>query len=1305
MDFVRIQKTMTNKGFVIEPKFVVRKSKDLMVRAKDFYSFWDEENKSWSTDEDRLIEVIDAEIRRVYDECPEPKRALYMWDASSGMIDAFHKYCQKQLRDNFTQLDSNLTFLDDEPKRELYSSKRLGYNLCDGSIDGYEKLVSTLYTPIERHKLEWCIGSIISGDSKKLQKFAVLYGSHGTGKSTMLNIIEMLFDGYYCTFDAQALGNRNNTFALEPFSKNPLVGIQHDGDLSRIEDNTRINSLVSHEYMSVNEKYKGIYGTRFQCFLFMGTNKPVKITDAKSGIIRRLIDITPSGEKLSKREYDRCMKSVSFELGAIARHCLDVYMDDPNAFDNYIPLEMIGSTNDFFNFVEDAYSWFESEPYITLQQAFDRYKTYCDEGNFQYALNKRVFKEELKNYFESFEERTTIEGIRMRNIYRGFLKDKFESLNIPEEPKEEKSWLTFGYFQSSVDKECGDCPAQYANDSGVPSKSWDRCKTKLRDIDTEQLHYVRLPEQYIVIDLDIPGPNGEKSLDLNIEAAKKFPPTYAELSKSGNGIHLHYIYDGDVTKLADHYDEKVEIKVFTGKSSCRRKLGKSNGYPIVHLSGGLPLRKEKAKKVVEQHVIKDDEHLRNIVIKHMRKEIMNYTKPSIEMIKKLLDEAYESGMKYDLTDLETDLMAMAYSSTHNSRYCRSVVRKMKLKSEDEIENKPVSGEPIPTFYDVEVFPNLVVVCYSRDDEEEIHAMINPSSSDIEFLFGQEVYLTGFNCRKYDNHIIWGVRIGEKVPEDIYRRSKAIIGKQKGCFFGPAYNVSYTDIYDYASAGNKKSLKALEIEMGQTHLELGLDWDQPVDPKLWPKVVEYCKWDVKMTKMAHHYLKNDWMARCILSDLAGLSRNDTTNTLTTAIIFGGNKHPQNEFHYRNLAEPVQELDKGVYMFLEKTCPKMMAQRHGEANSILPYFPGYKFEYGKSTYKGIEVGEGGRVFARPGIWYNVGLFDITSQHPHSTIAECLFGPRYTQAYYDIVYGRVHIKHQAWELMDEFLDGKLKPYIQRVLNGELSHIDLANALKTAINSVYGLTAAGFENPFKHPDNVDNIVAKRGALFMIDLQEEVEKRGFTVVHIKTDSIKIANPNQEIIDFVMEFGAKYGYYFEHEATYERMCLVNNAVYIAKYSYDDVNGKHKGQWTATGTQFQVPYVFKTLFSHEDIQFTDLCVTNQVKTAIYLDMNEGMAENEHNYQFIGKIGQFTPIKPGCGGGELMVKRGDDKWAAVTGSKGYRWMESRNVQLADKMGEIDISYFESMAEDARKAIGVYGSFEDFVSDETWPDEVPF
>lgn len=277
LDFMTIS-TKTNKNSVdISPKFKMMKSKDLMIRGRDFYAIWDEERKIWSTDEDDVTRLVDRELDRYVSENESRIEGTpvikYMWDSDSGSIDKFHKYCQKQMRDNYKMLDENLIFSNTNLSRENYSSKRLNYPLEEGDITAWDKLISTLYSPDERHKIEWAIGSIVSGDSKELQKFMVLYGAAGTGKSTILNIVQKLFEGYYSTFDAKALGSSNNSFALESFKTNPLVAIQHDGDLSRIEDNTRLNSLVSHELMSVNEKFKGLYETRFKAEYLMKISK------------------------------------------------------------------------------------------------------------------------------------------------------------------------------------------------------------------------------------------------------------------------------------------------------------------------------------------------------------------------------------------------------------------------------------------------------------------------------------------------------------------------------------------------------------------------------------------------------------------------------------------------------------------------------------------------------------------------------------------------------------------------------------------------------------------------------------------------------------------------------------------------------------------------------------------------------------------------------------------------------------------------------------------------------------------------
>ena len=1325
VDFLIISTRSTRKGTEIFPKFrLYPKSKDLMIRGSDFYAVWIEERGLWSTDEDDALAIIDYELKKYADMYIEKHpdefvTVLYTWDSTSGSVDDWHKYCQRQKRDSFEMLNEKIIFSNSDTNKNDYASKRLSYPLEKGNIDSYLKLVSTLYSDEERHKLEWAIGSIITGDSKHIQKFLVLYGAAGTGKSTVLNIIQKLFEGYYSVFDAKALGSANNTFALEAFKTNPLVAIQHDGDLSRIEDNTRLNSLVSHELMTVNEKFKSTYSNRFKCFLFMGTNKPVRITDGKSGLIRRLIDVSPSGNKVNVQEYNRLVKQIDFELGAIAWHCREVYLKDPRAYDNYIPTSMIGASNDFYNFVIDAYHIFKREDGVTLKVAWEMYKAYVDDAKIPYPLTQRAFKEELKNYFKQYEDRYNMDdGSRVRSYYSGFKTEMFDTNKKKETINNKEITIDFKEQESIFDIDCADCLAQYASTKETPSKKWDNVKTTLKSINTKRIHYVKIPENHIVIDFDLKDESGKKSLEKNIKEASKWPSTYSELSKSGAGIHLHYIYTGDPTKLSRVYGDGIEIKVFTGKSSLRRKLTKCNNVPIRTISSGLPTKGEKT--MVNKNVIQSEKGLRNLINRNLNKEIHPGTKPSVDFIYKILEDAYEQGLKYDISDMKNEIYAFAAHSTNQSDYCIKLVKQMHFKSDDP--SVPIdSSNNILVFYDIEVFPNLLLVNWKKQGAgNNIVRMINPSPEDIEDLL--QFRLVGFNCRRYDNHIIYARLLGYS-NEQLYNLSQRIISGERNAFFGEAYNLSYTDIYDFASAGNKKSLKKLEIEMGIHHKELGLPWDQPVPEEKWTEVAEYCDNDVIATEAAWNYLSADWLARQILSDLAGLSVNDTTNSLTTKIIFGGERKPQGSFCYRNLSEPVKELPESVLKFLKKSCPDMMKIKHGKDKSLLPYFEGYKFDAGVSTYKGEIIGEGGYVYAEPGMHYNVALLDIASMHPHSVIAECLFGSEYTNRFRDIVEGRVNIKHEDWEAVNKMLDGKLTPYVQKVINGELTSKQLANALKTAINSVYGLTSANFDNPFRDIRNKDNIVAKRGALFMVDLKHEVQKRGFTVAHIKTDSIKIPNATKEIIDFVMDFGKKYGYDFEHEATYERMCLVNDAVYIAKYK--------DGGWTATGTQFQIPYVFKTLFSKELIEFDDMCETKSVTTALYLDMNENLPdvsaeekqldkyrlmfkkeqisegeyntesaalkkiiETGHNYKFVGKVGNFCPILPGKGGG-LLVREKDGKYYAATGSKGYRWLESETIRGTNET-YIDRRYYDELVDDAIKTIEQYGDFEMFVTD---------
>ena len=1308
----------------IYPQFNIGKCSDLMIRGRDFYAIWLEDRNRWSTDEDDVIELVDnslKEFAREYKKSHEDERVkvMLMRDSTSGSINSWHMYCTKQMRDNYHELDKKILFLNDKPKKTDYATRTLPYELSEGSHDNYDQLMDVLYSPEERHKIEWAIGAIVSGDSVNIQKFLVLYGAAGTGKSTVLNIIQQLFDGYYSVFDARALGQSNKEFALEPFKNNPLVAIQHDGDLSHIEDNTRLNSIVSHETMNMNEKYKPMYSMRFNSFLFMGTNRPVKITDAKSGIIRRLIDVSPTGNKLDIRTYKRLINGISFELGAIANYCLNVYQSNPGAYDDYIPLTMLGASNDFYNFVEDSYFIFKENDGISLKAAWEMYKAYCDDAKVPYPLSQRVFKEELKQYFAEYKDRYSIdETNRVRSYYSGFLEDKFQ--NQEEKKSEEKTWkIDLKEQHSLLDDILADFPAQYGTARETPEKKWADVTTTLKDIDTSKLHYVNTPPEYIVVDFDIPDEMGNKCLEKNLEAASKWPPTYAELSKSGQGVHLHYIYTGDPTKLSGIFDDHIEIKIYTGNQSLRRKLTKCNNLQLAEISSGLPLKGD--KPMVNYKEVEDVNHLKNKLKQAIRwkdekkkppeeraKTPFQSTRQNIEYIYKVLNDTYNKGMYYDVTDLKPDIYELASTSTHHASECLRIFAQMHFTSKEDalppemIENVGQTEAPI-AFYDIEIAPNLFLLCYKfQGPNEPVIRLYNPTSEEVEKVL--QYRLIGFNCRRYDNHILYARWVEHYSESQLFNLSARIINKEPNSMFGPAYNFSYTDIYDFAS--KKQGLKKWEIEMGIHHQEWDHPWDQPIEEKDWPRVADYCANDVLATEALFNWpsIQADFTARKILAALAGGTVNDTTNSLTAKIIFGSDKSPQSQFNYRNMGDISSIVSQGFAINSDNEMLTNLDDFTAFDKLNRPIFPGYSYEKGVSRYRDEIVGEGGYVYAEPGIYNNVALLDIASMHPSSVVAENLFGTTYTQRFKDLLQARIAIKHKDFNKAKKLFDGKLAGY----LKDESETKNLAYALKIALNSVYGLTSAKFPNAFKDPRNVDNIVAKRGALFMINLKHEVQKRGYSVAHIKTDSIKIPNATPEIIRFVMDYGKMYGYTFEHEATYDKVCLVNDAVYIAKhksieacqamYGYipeDNAKELSKGHlWTATGTQFQVPYVFKTLFSKEPIEFYDMCETKEVKTALYLDMNEGEPEDVHHYNFVGKIGQFCPIKPGKGGG-LLMRESSGKYGYATGAKGYRWLESEIVKNSNKTEDIDISYYEKLVDEAVKTIGKYGDFLEFVS----------
>jgi hypothetical protein len=570
---------------------------------------------------------------------------------------------------------------------------------------------------------------------------------------------------------------------------------------------------------------------------------------------------------------------------------------------------------------------------------------------------------------------------------------------------------------------------------------------------------------------------------------------------------------------------------------------------------------------------------------------------------------------------------------------------MHFKSESELESDASVeiNDDRMVIFDVEVYPNLFIICWKFRGDNTVVRMINPSRTEVENL--TKMKLVGFYNRRYDNHILYAAVLGYNNAQLYDLTRKIVVEGNQNAFFAQAYNLSYADIWEISSI--KKSLKKFEIDLDIHHMELDIPLDEPVDEKDWPRVVEYCVNDVIATEAVLEDRWEDFIARQILAELSGLAINDTTQRHTAKIIFGNDRNPQQYFVYTDLSEE---------------------------------FNGYTFDAGKSLYRDENPGEGGYVYAEPGIYADVALLDVASMHPTTIEVLNVFG-KYTERFSELKNARMAIKRRDFASARKMLDGRLAPYLENEDGAD----KLAYALKIVINIVYGLTSAKFDNPFRDKRNKDNIVAKRGALYMIDLKHELQESKIKVVHIKTDSVKIPNASGRTIAKVIRHGKSYGYDFEHEITYDKFCLVNDAVYIACKD---------GKWTAVGSQFQHPYVFKTLFSGEPLSFRDYCENRSVmQGTMYLDREEHDKDEVPDYRtmrHLGRTGRFVPVLEG-GGTLYRVK--DDKYYLVTGTKGHKWIEAEIAQSMPDL-KIDLSYFEKLKTDAVNTIESFGSFEEFV-----------
>lgn len=1338
-DFIRVIKTWSSKDqkYTYKPGFrvVSPQSKDLMIRGSDFYALYNPETHFWEKNEAVAIDLIDKQIYEAVledvgaDILKDPEKAPIIHRISNtenGLIDRWHKFVKKDMRDYYHPLNQKVLFKGSEVKKTDYATFTLPYPILDMPTPYYRKLRDTLYLPVESEKFEWAIGSILAGDQKKIDKIFIFYGLPGSGKGTIISevMVNTIFGGkededdhkensYAKKFQVDSLTGKSD-YGTGFLSKDPVLAYDADAHFSNMSDVTILNGIISHERTRVNPKYGHVFYIKPSCMLIAATNDTVSLS-LQSGMTRRVVDIRQTGDLLSPDEYDDCIEHLKYEASGIAYHCLQVYKSKgKNYYRHYIPESMLTMTSPMHNFVKDNYSNLKNGG--SLSNFYKMYKTYAAECEYKTVLTQYKFRDQLRLYFTDYGTFQDEEGNVHQRWFSGFMPERIgmEPVNKPTPTKSVESWLVLKEQHSVLDDICANYPAQYTKEDGTPSTSWDNCKTYLSDLDTTKLHYLKLPVNHIVVDLDIPNENGEKDLEANLKEAQKFPPTYAEVSKSGGGIHLHYIWKGgDPRELVRVIKDHVEVKVYDGKSSLRRKRTLCNDILVSELSTGLPVRE---KKMVDKVSFKSERELRKFVESCMQKKHHGYTTPEVQFIKAKLDEMYASGITYDIYDMRKRIEAFALGSTNKPEYCDGLVQQMKFRSADceRVEENPVIYIPDHTskewlnspilILDVESAPSsrqtgdgqgnpaVFILCwkFSKIDGKDhpVHKMINPKPADVQKLF--EYRIIGFNNRKYDNHMIYARAMGYSA-EELYSLSDRMINGSAELSnqskFGPAYNLSYTDIYDYMSNPNKMSLKKWEIKLGIHYQEWPMAWDESVPKDRWDEFADYCCNDVEATDAVFCATQGDFDARVMLSDISGLSVNATTNQHTIEILTHNIPDPTSQYRHPDLRDTFPGY-KAAKDFGKPCFDKS------------EYNPWAKIgSHHKTVYLGEDPGEGGYKIGYPGVYSDVTLFDVESMHPHSERAMKNWGPIVDERFGALLEGRLAVKHikrygdESFNSAISYMND-LKPGLGDSLSDRLKGLDgddfkritksISNALKTAINSCYGLTAAKFDNKLRIPDNWDNVIAKRGALFMIQLKQRLWDMGVTVVHVSVDSIKVSGITEDQKNYILNFAKQFGYNFEIEAHFKKLCLLDDTNYLALQDQADEE-PIEPKWVITGSVFDIPVFKKMYLDPQPITVKDYAmVIASSKGALYFRYDDG------RLKFIGRVGEFIPVKTG-GHDLLHIDKVAGREGFASGTKGYKMLESIEVSSLD---DVDTTLALKKTNDVLQKIDIYCDHELFL-----------
>ena len=578
------------------------------------------------------------------------------------------------------------------------------------------------------------------------------------------------------------------------------------------------------------------------------------------------------------------------------------------------------------------------------------------------------------------------------------------------------------------------------------------------------------------------------------------------------------------------------------------------------------------------------------------------------------------------------------------------VRQNEIKKERFFEKYYEVPDSELVFFDTEVYKNLFILVTKRHADKNCKAYVNPPLKVLEEIIHPFCkYWIGYNNNFYDNLILYKLKKLLKsnqnysvIMPELKNFSDGIINKyDKSIEYGKI--TTYLDFYKLCP--KDKSLSKLKYELGYPCLETPYSFDVDIQPDQIEECVNYCVNDVLGLEYAffqpQYYQK--YLAHKNLCKMVDIQVSNSTNTTTGVLIFGhtSNLWRKSQLKLPNLTEYINNI---------------------------PGYENAKFEAQESEtgLNGVfingdtktVINRGGENKALPGKYTNVVSLDVDSMYVTTFINTGYFGD-FTERIKQLRDVRLALKrkdlpevHRLYKEFGEFITNE--------------HIDFklaSDMLKLCLNSLYGLSSANFDNFMKLEQNDTNLIANLGNIMMNELYRIcTEEKGWTVVHIKTDGIKIVNCTEEMINFCIEFAKSWGYNFSIDEKYKEFLIIDKANYIGV--------TEEGKISSRGELFNNNWL-KSYIKND---------FNRDTASIILQVKKGVIINHtQNNTKVGKCIRVYPSKNGDEYYKIMPEKEIFECVADTKKPGQnksRDVFKFNVYTEFNQDDFDVSYFDSL-----------------------------